>query len=61
LKKLQKTSGKAYKTLRRMEKRASMEHQSPSLLGVAERKHKFEKNVLEGKIVFKLCIICVSI
>ncbi len=31
------------KTLRRMEKRASMEHQSPSLWGVAKRKHKVEK------------------
>jgi len=26
-----------------MEKRASMEHQSPLLLSVAEKKHKYEK------------------
>jgi len=32
-----------------MEKRASIEHQSPSLLGVAERKHKSEK-CFGGKI-----------
>jgi hypothetical protein len=31
------------KTLRRVEKRASMEHQSPSLWDVAKRKHKVEK------------------
>jgi len=31
------------KRLRRMEKRASMEHQSSSLWGVAKRRHKVEK------------------
>jgi len=34
---------KLLKTLRIMEKKASMEHQSPSVWGVAKRKHKYEK------------------
>jgi hypothetical protein len=45
----QSSKGKSYdeksfkKTLRKMEKRVSMEHQSPWLWGVAKRKHKVDK------------------
>ncbi len=44
--KASKKKGKKFKkTLRRMENKTSMEHQSPSLWGVAKRKHKVEKKL----------------
>ncbi len=44
MKKTSKNKWKSFKkTLRKMEKKTSMEHQSPSLSNVAKRRHKVEK------------------
>ncbi len=50
------------KTLRRMEKGVSMEHQNPYPMGCCQKEAQSWKEVLEGKFEFELTyyIYCIS-